>query len=134
VAESYERMGLKSYHYAWLSVRPHRTEDWLRERLRDGFDLHHADGNHANDDPSNLVLIEASDHMRLHNRPGTLLRLLAKRREDSKARQLEIGRTAASMRASGISWDEIERAVGVRAGTAATYMGHARRADRIATP
>jgi hypothetical protein len=28
--------------------------------------VHHIDGNHSNDEPANLVLIEGTDHLRLH--------------------------------------------------------------------
>lgn len=35
--------------------------------MRDGFDVHHLDGDHENNDPRNLVLIEHTDHMALHN-------------------------------------------------------------------
>ena len=56
----------ESYHLVWLQVHPGRTPSWLKERLRDGFHIHHVDGDHSNDEPSNLVLIEAVDHMRLH--------------------------------------------------------------------
>jgi hypothetical protein len=34
--------------------------------LGHGFHVHHVDHNHANNDPRNLILIEAEDHMRLH--------------------------------------------------------------------
>lgn len=34
--------------------------------LADGFHIHHVDGNHENNHPDNLKLIEATDHMRLH--------------------------------------------------------------------
>ena len=33
-----------------------------------GFEVHHADGNHHNDDPKNLVLIEGVDHHKLHGK------------------------------------------------------------------
>lgn len=33
------------------------------DRLADGFHVHHADGDHSNDAPSNLCLIEGIDHM-----------------------------------------------------------------------
>ena len=46
--------------------------------LREGFDVHHVDGNRANNDPLNLVLIEHVDHMMLHGR-RTLGRISAKR-------------------------------------------------------
>lgn len=57
---------MQSYHYAWLSVHPERTEEWLAARMADGFHVHHIDGDHYNDDPKNLVLIDGTDHMRLH--------------------------------------------------------------------
>jgi HNH endonuclease len=34
--------------------------------LIEGFQVHHMDGDHSNDSPDNLVLIEAADHMMLH--------------------------------------------------------------------
>ncbi len=72
-------MPLKSHHKAWLSLHPDRSEEWLQARLLDGFDVHHLDHNHANNDPANLVLIEAQDHMRVHEmrvtvKPRTLKR------------------------------------------------------------
>jgi hypothetical protein len=67
---------MESHHLAWLSTRVHRTIDWLKEKLAEGFDVHHLDGNHSNNEPSNLVLIECSDHMRLHG--GRICRLNGK--------------------------------------------------------
>ena len=65
---------LKQYHLIWLKVHPLRTEEWLRQALREGFDIHHIDGDHDNNQSENLVLIECSDHIRLHNN-GKLCRL-----------------------------------------------------------
>ena len=62
------------YHKAWLSAHLDRTEDWLKDKILEGFDIHHLDGNHANNEPSNLVLIEHGDHMMLHG-GRTLTRL-----------------------------------------------------------
>jgi hypothetical protein len=56
----------KEYHLVWLASHPHRTAAWLRERMADGFDIHHLDRNHENNEPTNLVLVEHTDHMRLH--------------------------------------------------------------------
>lgn len=65
---------MEAYHHAWLSAHPDRTEDWLKVRLAEGFDVHHLDSNHANNDPTNLVLIEHLDHMRcLHGTGGNRL-------------------------------------------------------------
>lgn len=57
---------MQPYHEAWLTIHKHRTRAWLSARLKDGFDVHHIDGDHYNNDPRNLVLIECLDHMRLH--------------------------------------------------------------------
>jgi hypothetical protein len=57
---------LRPHHVAWLSVNPHRSETWLREMFRHGFQIHHLDGDHANNDPQNLLLINHQDHMSLH--------------------------------------------------------------------
>lgn len=38
----------------------------MLDMLKEGFDVHHVDGDHGNNTPLNLVLIEAVDHMRLH--------------------------------------------------------------------
>lgn len=57
---------LEPYHYSWLRNHPSRTEEWLRERLADGFHIHHLDGNHSNDGASNLVLMDGQDHLALH--------------------------------------------------------------------
>lgn len=57
---------LASYHFAWLSKHPERTAEWLSERLADGFQVHHIDGDHGNDDPANLLLVDGADHLSLH--------------------------------------------------------------------
>ena len=57
---------MNRYHRLWLATHPSRTKTWLAERLKEGFDVHHADGDHKNDDPNNLVLIESVDHLKLH--------------------------------------------------------------------
>lgn len=60
---------MKPYHEAWLAAHPWRTRKWLIKRFLDGFDIHHIDGNKQNNDPSNLVLTEHTDHMHLHGMP-----------------------------------------------------------------
>lgn len=57
---------LPLHHQVWLDAHPWRTEEWLRERTKDGFDVHHVDGDPANNSASNLVLIEHGDHMAIH--------------------------------------------------------------------
>lgn len=61
------RAVLQSYHLAWLSAHPSRTKDWLKRMLKDGFHVHHVDGDHSNDAPENLALMDGVDHMRLHS-------------------------------------------------------------------
>jgi hypothetical protein len=61
-------MPIEDYHFAWLSVHPNRSLEWLKERMKDGFHIHHLDGDHGNNAPGNLVLIEGMDHFRLHGR------------------------------------------------------------------
>ncbi|MBS1984808.1 MAG: hypothetical protein JST16_11620 [Bdellovibrionales bacterium] len=83
---------MESYHYAWLSVHPERSAAWLEDRLKDGFDVHHLDGNHNNDAPENLVLIDCGDHLMLHGTKRRISRIInfnrpkAARDEDLLAR------------------------------------------------
>lgn len=96
---------MRDYHYIWLDHHQNRTEDWLRERLEDGFDIHHADGDHSNNEPSNLVLIEATDHMRLHG--SSLFRLLGNAKAEKKRQRLDLGGIAYDMKDSATSWTVI---------------------------
>lgn len=59
---------LKPYHLAWLSAHPNRTEEWLRQMLAQGFQVHHMDGDGDNHCPTNLVLIAGPDHFGLHTK------------------------------------------------------------------
>lgn len=72
---------LKEYHLNWLIAHPHRTQEWLADKLKDGFDIHHLDGDHSNNSKENLVLIDHSDHMYLHGMNlGTLGRMAPKKK------------------------------------------------------
>jgi hypothetical protein len=78
-------MALASSHKVWLASHPDRNEGWLRDRIAEGFDVHHLDGDHSNDDPSNLALIEATDHnTKVHALPFTRLKAAEALRERSK--------------------------------------------------
>ena len=57
---------LGPYRQAWLTAHPDRDREWLLRMAREGFDVHHVDGDHTNNMPDNLVLIDHADHMRLH--------------------------------------------------------------------
>lgn len=85
---------LQPYHYAWLSKHPERTKDWLRFALKAGFDIHHMDGDHSNNDPDNLILIEHVDHMRLHGNEKANRNLRASAQRKRRKQMLEEGRRA----------------------------------------
>lgn len=57
---------LAAHQKAWLEHHPDRTAEWLKQRLRDGFHVHHIDGNAGNNESRNLALVEGKDHMHLH--------------------------------------------------------------------
>lgn len=71
---------LLPHQQAWLNAHPDRTEEWLRQMIREGFNVHHGDGVHSNNHSDNLFLIEGSDHMRLHGIFGLVWRLTYVRR------------------------------------------------------
>lgn len=93
---------LSGHHRVWLMAHPDRDELWLRRVLRDGFDVHHMDGNCDNNHPNNLVLIERADHMRLHG-SETFLRPLSRRSKANDA----AGEQAYTLRLAGHGWSQI---------------------------
>lgn len=103
-------MKVQGYHLAWLQAHPERDLDWLAAKIEEGFEIHHLDGNHANDDPSNLVLIEGVDHTRLH---GWGIRLsfstVETRRKATEARKLIPAekRKAIAKRAARARWKKL---------------------------
>lgn len=80
---------LKPYHLIWLAVHPTRTEAWLRAMLADGFHIHHLDGDHGNNAPGNLVLIEGMDHMMIHSGGRPMSRGFARKRKHHNPRVRE---------------------------------------------
>lgn len=99
---------MQEYHYAWLSIHPSRTKEWLKQQLLDGFDVHHADGDRSNNNPHNLVLIENQDHMRLHKLP--LMRRLDhwhKQRSSKVENMRRFGALCYDGKNSSVSWREI---------------------------
>ncbi len=102
---------MESYHLAWLKHHPERTAEWLLERLEDGFDVHHLDGDHSNDDPLNLVLIEHADHFRLHYSPP--IRYLP-RAACPETRQ-NLAATAYALKDDKTSWRDVARLLNFQA-------------------
>jgi hypothetical protein len=58
---------MNAHQEAWLKAHSWRSRQWLADKLADGFHIHHVDGNHSNNEPANLILIEATDHFALHS-------------------------------------------------------------------
>ena len=97
---------MKPYHYAWLMRHPERTSDWLKERLKDGFDVHHVDFDHGNNDPTNLVLIECGDHMMIHGSNISRIDTALRQREEESRNKIELGKVIYEKRMAGLTWRE----------------------------
>lgn len=104
---------MKPYHYAWLMRHPERTSEWLKKKLKDGFDIHHLDGNHDNNTPYNLVLIECRDHMLVHG--ADMSRIAnAKKAKENKDGRLRFGAQLYQLRKTGRTWRQCyKKATGV---------------------
>lgn len=103
---------MQDYHRIWLEKHPHRSEEWLKERLSEGFDIHHADGDRSNNDHDNLMLIDHVDHMGLHGIPlNRMARRYKERRksdfERRKKERYDLGKTFYEERQSRMSWPDI---------------------------
>lgn len=59
---------MQDAHKIWLDHHPEYDEFWLSQATQAGFDIHHIDSNHDNNDIDNLLLIEKADHARLHGK------------------------------------------------------------------
>lgn len=99
---------MQNYHKVWLENHPERDEEWLMTALNAGFDIHHLDGNHENDEFRNLVLVEHSDHMRMHDNPSFGVR----GDWESRTKKINLGKDAYSLRETGLGWKEVEEQVG----------------------
>ena len=111
---------LRQYHLAWLLDHPERDEAWLRRMTAGGFDIHHLDGNHSNNDPGNLALIEHRDHLMLHAgvRPKKTMRFLV--RAGPKKRTMINGCRCYWMRHNGgATWNKISDHFRIGSGVAA---------------
>jgi uncharacterized protein (DUF433 family) len=105
---------MKTHHAAWLSHHTDRTADWLMDRIADGFDIHHLDGDHANNDPLNLVLMESGDHMRMHGMTGKrVTRVVGKGGGRPKGAVGPNGLICYTKRKQGLSWQEVADELGI---------------------
>ena len=65
-------LGQGGYKYFWISdgtsIKEHRAvmEQMIGRKLEPGEEVHHIDGDRANNNPSNLMLLTKSEHSRLH--------------------------------------------------------------------
>jgi len=120
------------YHTIWLSSHTNRTPEWLEMALANGFQIHHADGNHDNNDPSNLVLIERSDHLNLHNNKGLGRKVNGEWVTEAelsriKLRKVAIGQSAYDIRkVEGLAWAKIGTRLGYEPRKAASVATTAR--------
>lgn len=87
---------MEPHQKAWLSIHPEVSESWLIEKLSEGFDIHHIDGDNSNNGPKNLALVFGPDHARLHGMPF----------KQRKAREYAVGKMAYELRLDGSSWDD----------------------------
>jgi len=104
-------MELSEHHKAWLSKHRKASIEFLREACAAGFDVHHIDEDHGNNDPDNLILIYSGDHALLHK-----LGMMDERGgcwEKAKERT-ERGRIAYDLRAQGKAWYDIAEQIGVK--------------------
>ena len=86
------------------------SREFLDNALKCGFDVHHIDGDHSNNDPDNLVLIFAGDHMLLHGMKTYSGRTGGKWKtaEQLHREKMQMGEEVYGLRLSGSYWDEIE--------------------------
>lgn len=108
---------MKKHHKAWLSAHPNRTCIWLYEKLAEGFDVHHVDGDEQNNTPDNLVLIESADHIALHGRGVDLKEKLGFRRNIQSSQAVRIKQDKAShayrlVSVCRMTWKDAARQVG----------------------
>lgn len=64
-----------------MSIKKHYRKVWEEYNKRTipkGYHIHHIDGNHENDDPSNLMCVSAEEHFMLHLLRGDQVALYGK--------------------------------------------------------
>ena len=100
---------LEKHQRAWLKAHPDRGSSWLKGMLAEGFDVHHIDGDHGNNDSYNLILVEHVDHGRLH---GHLNNVVGSNRLKCRMARLERGKTVHQMVWDGVPKEEMVAELG----------------------
>jgi hypothetical protein len=98
---------------AWLANHPSRTAEWLKEKIKDGFEIHHLEPGDG-DEPRNVILIDGQDHKMIH---GAGLHGGKGYTEPSPER-LERGKRAYDLRVQGYSWRMVMAALNMPGGSA----------------
>lgn len=124
-------MKFRPHHIAWLSNHPHRTSEWLRRMTKEGFDVHHLDGDHSNNNPLNLVLVDHLDHMRLHKAGKTFNRMLFEKKEKKNKRDFVMGRRAYLLRNNGFSWEQARDIIKERYGVDKNIYSRAKKYSKM---
>lgn len=100
---------MKEYQLNWLKESG-KSIEWLRSAFENGFDIHHLDGNHNNNNPNNLVLIYTRDHMMIHTGVKTLQRMTPCEWVDNKEyyeKKTDLGKKGYNLRKEKLKWGEI---------------------------
>ncbi len=117
-------MFLQKYHKVWLEGHPEYDEWWLSQALAAGFDIHHLDEDHDNDDFGNLILVEKRDHSKLHGKMSASA-IESRNRWENARERISIGEKAYTIRVEeGYTWTKIGEMLGYSAysGTRATTL------------
>ena len=99
---------MEAHHKAYLGKHS-MSPEFLSEALRNGFDVHHLDGDHSNNEPENLILVWSQDHMELHGLKRFSGRMdgVWMTREEMDAVKLSKGEAAYQKRLQSIPWAEM---------------------------
>ena len=104
---------MAKYHYVWLESHREYDENWLAQALSAGFDIHHVDGDHDNNDPANLIMVEKSDHQKLHGNHALFCHKDRNNWDDHNKR-VKMGEQAYRLRESGMPWASVGKQLGYR--------------------
>lgn len=104
---------MNEYHRAYLS-KGTMTEEFFLEALANGFDIHHVDGDHNNNDPDNLVMIYKADHFTMHGAKVFHAKMDGRwmTQEEIDSIKATQGEKAYKLRASGLLWREVDETLG----------------------